>query len=130
MALPSPHSSRSGYEVWNAGTDGSDHGRAIWHGGNSRFHGPTTYGPPRVHLTQEDLIIRPDEPNAWHNERISNAITDGLPIRGPTRSYHLESDPIIPGGHNKVGKLLALAIAYSYGVPTLPKIKSLLEQDM
>lgn len=130
MALPSPHYSRTGYEIWNAGTEGSDHGRAIWHGGNPRPYGPSTYGPPRVHLTPEDLIIRPEEPSSWHAERISNAIIDSPSIRGPTGSHHLNSDPIAPGGQNKVGKLLALAIAYSYGVPTLPKIKSLLEEEM
>ncbi|XP_046631830.1 uncharacterized protein LOC124311399 [Daphnia pulicaria] len=134
MPLPSPHYSRTGYEVWNAGTAGSEHGRAIWHGNNPRVygHGTHAYGPPQVHLSPEDLIIRPEETSAWTRDGPAiNRIIDGPPTGRPIQTvYGLESDSISPGGNNKVGKLLALAIAYSYGVPTLPKIKSLLEQDM
>jgi hypothetical protein len=133
MPLPSPHYSRNGYEVWNAGTTGSEYGRAIWHGNNHpRPYGTHAYGPPQVHLSPEELIISPGE--TWQIDGVSNRIIDGpsstgAPIR--TSSHHdVDSDSIAPGGQNKAGKLLALAIAYSYGLPTLPKIKSLLEQDM
>lgn len=135
MALP-PHYSRTGYETWNAGTAGSDYGRAIWHGNNPRAYGTHAYGPPQVRLTPEDLIIRPGE--TWQSVgAISNRIIDGpsssstgAPLRTSQHQHDHESETVTPGGPNKVGKLLALAIAYSYGVPTLPQIKSLLEQDM